>query len=263
MLFVTGCLPPALPRVIKIGLVAPFEGRYRAVGYDAIYAARLAVREINAAGGVAGWNLELTAYDDRADPTMARAAAHNLVIDPDVIAVIGHYRQESLAAAGDVYVDAKLPLLVIGGRFTHDAATIWHLMPSPARAGAETVLAGSVNADAGVAVPFVAPYPLPEDVAGLDAWRAAYRDVGPHVPEPGLYALPTYEAIYILADAIAAAVTADGHPSRVGVASAMPDVRRSGFLGDIAWDAAGFWAGAPLYLYTQENGRVRPVEPHD
>ena len=38
--------------VIKIGLVAPFEGRFRAIGYEAVYAARLAIREINARGGV-------------------------------------------------------------------------------------------------------------------------------------------------------------------------------------------------------------------
>lgn len=31
--------------VVKIGLVAPFEGRHRAIGYDAIYSARLAVRD--------------------------------------------------------------------------------------------------------------------------------------------------------------------------------------------------------------------------
>jgi ABC-type branched-subunit amino acid transport system substrate-binding protein len=76
----TACVP-ALPRVIKIGLAAPFEGRYRSIGYDAIYAARLAVREINAAGGVNGWQLELVAYDDRADLEMSRAAARNLLTE--------------------------------------------------------------------------------------------------------------------------------------------------------------------------------------
>lgn len=53
LVLLTACVPK-LPRVIKIGLVAPFEGRYRYVGYDAIYAARMAVQEINAAGGAGG-----------------------------------------------------------------------------------------------------------------------------------------------------------------------------------------------------------------
>ena len=56
---------------VKIGLVAPFEGRYRYVGYDVFYAVRLALQEVNAAGGVGGYHVELVAYDDGADPAMA------------------------------------------------------------------------------------------------------------------------------------------------------------------------------------------------
>ncbi|HFC11696.1 MAG TPA: hypothetical protein ENJ56_02535, partial [Anaerolineae bacterium] len=37
--------------VVKIGLVAPFEGEQRVIGYDVIYATRLAVRQVNTAGG--------------------------------------------------------------------------------------------------------------------------------------------------------------------------------------------------------------------
>ncbi len=127
----SGCLPPPLPRIVKIGLVAPFEGRYRYLGYDAIYAARLAVREINAAGGVAGRQLVLVAYDDRGDPEMARTAARNLAIDPDVAAVVGHYRPESTAAAAPIYANADLPLLAVGGWITGTELPVWHLYPSP------------------------------------------------------------------------------------------------------------------------------------
>ncbi|MEM7801620.1 MAG: hypothetical protein AAF633_20660, partial [Chloroflexota bacterium] len=44
-LFISACTTS--PTVLKIGLVAPFEGADRAIGYDSIYAARLAVREFN------------------------------------------------------------------------------------------------------------------------------------------------------------------------------------------------------------------------
>ena len=37
---------------VKIGLAAPFEGLYRDLGYEALHAVRLAVRERNAEGGV-------------------------------------------------------------------------------------------------------------------------------------------------------------------------------------------------------------------
>ena len=61
--------------VVKIGLVAPFEGENRAIGYDAIYSARLAVREINAAGGIGGHRVALVALDDSSDTGLAQENA--------------------------------------------------------------------------------------------------------------------------------------------------------------------------------------------
>lgn len=100
--------------VVKIGLVAPFEGRDRAVGYDAIYAARLAVRQVNARGGIGGYRVALVALDDRGDPTLATQSAASLVVDPSVVAVVGHYLPATTAAAADIYAKAGLPLLIAG-----------------------------------------------------------------------------------------------------------------------------------------------------
>lgn len=344
ILLCTGCLPPTLPRVVKIGLVAPFEGQHRDIGYDAIYAARLAVREINAAGGVAGWRLELIAYDDRADPGMARDAARNVAVDPDVIAVIGHYRQTSTEAAVDLYREAGVPLIVVGGWLTTPGTSVWHLMPPPERAAstmaatARTLNTGTVAlwgdgplstaldtaittsgyqrlsasspmqaqplpdvifstlspvetaarvaewhaagwegsliggldlaavnfariaGTASQSAYFVTPYPLPQDVPGVTEWTAAYRAVGPHVPEPGLYALPTYEAVYILAEAIAQTAADNRQPSRAGVQAALPKIRRSGHLGEIRWDASGYWQDTPMVVYMWEGASPRLVE---
>lgn len=300
------CLPPALPRVLKIGLVAPFEGRYRYVGYDAIYAARLAVREINAAGGAGGWRLELVAYDDRADPGLADTTAHNLVIDPDVMAVIGHYRQASTEAAGAVYAEAGMPLLAVGAWLTPTSAPAWSMAPPPEQVAAAmrdaaalppltSLPAGGITSSAALVAGgifpfnsplvegtflltspplgrieggnvwpegtlFVTPYPLPRDLPGLEAWDTAYRAVGPHVPDPGVYALPTYEAVYTLAEAIDAVVESGERPSRAGVAAVLPGVQRVGALGTITWDAARYWQEMPLYIYVWEQGRAVLVD---
>ena len=96
---------------MKIGLVAPFEGRYRYVGYDVIYAVRLALRQANAAGGVGGYAVELVAYDDGADPAMAVDQARKLAVDPEVVAVIGHFREDTTAVAWTTYAAAGIPLL--------------------------------------------------------------------------------------------------------------------------------------------------------
>ncbi len=104
-------LPAGTDPVIKIGLVAPFEGRHRQVGYDLIYAARLAVREWNGRGGVEGHKIELVALDDSGDPEMAVRAAQSLVGDPDVLGVIGHWRSEATEAARPVYAKAGLAFI--------------------------------------------------------------------------------------------------------------------------------------------------------
>jgi hypothetical protein len=44
----------------------------------------------------------------------ARVAARNLALDPQVIAVIGHFRDETTAAAQEVYGEVGLPLIAAG-----------------------------------------------------------------------------------------------------------------------------------------------------
>ncbi len=114
LLLLAACRPPGATRpTVKIGLVAPFEGRYRYVGYSLFAAVRLALREANAAGGVGSpsCSVELVAYDDGADPDMARQQAEKLAVDPQVVAVIGHFREETTRAALPVYAREGLPLL--------------------------------------------------------------------------------------------------------------------------------------------------------
>ncbi len=336
----SACLPDPRFPVVKIGLIAPFEGRYRYIGYDAIYAARLAVREINAEGGVAGHKLALVAYDDRNDPELARSLARNLATDPDVLAVIGHYRQKTTAAAQDVYVEHDLPLLAVGAWPTSTPAFQAQLMPAVARLADTMVAQMAVSAGsscgivwgqdsltqplvnaldgrvcsqieapdfvfsgapahavgsylsarrsdgwegqviggpslgapdfvdvAGVEVvegtSFLTPYPFPDDISGTGAWIQAYESMGPHVPEPGPYALPTYEAVYLLAEAFAERVEVQSQITRRGVEQALGSVTRTGALGRIRLDSQGVWRNAPLYVYVWRDGepqleRVRP-----
>lgn len=104
------------PPVVKIGLVGPFEGQNRALGYDTLYSARLAVREINEGGGIGRTRLALVALDDGGSPELAAEAAASLVLDPDVAAVVGHWLPETTAAAEPVYQAAGLPLIAAGDR---------------------------------------------------------------------------------------------------------------------------------------------------
>ncbi len=294
----SACWPQPLPHVLKIGLAAPFEGRYRYVGYDAIYAARLAVKEINQAGGVNGWHIELVAYDDRGNAAFARSVARDLLTDPDIVAVVGHFRQESTEAAAPLYIAAGMPLLSVGAWLTPTAG-VWQLTPSPARfnevlhlagepemrgnpyaqapvdsaeqvrhgqklpVGGPPLAASDFAAVGGAAISgtlVLTPYPYPADVPGTSAWREAYRAMGLYTPQPGQASLAAYEAIYVLAAAIRA-TPPHVTPSRDSIAQAMAHVERQGLLGRIRWDARGVWETAPLYLYrwSPEREASRPL----
>lgn len=85
---------------VKIGLSAPFEGLYRELGYEALYAVRLAVRERNAEGGVGQCYLvELVALNDLNEAETAVEQARKMAVDPAVLAVLGGLSAETARAA--------------------------------------------------------------------------------------------------------------------------------------------------------------------
>jgi branched-chain amino acid transport system substrate-binding protein len=76
-------------------------------------AAELAVKEINARGGIRGRQLTLRILDDSARPEVAIRFARQLVDDPAVVAVIGHLTSGTSLAAGRVYGEARRPVVML------------------------------------------------------------------------------------------------------------------------------------------------------
>lgn len=74
----------------------------------------LAIGECNQAGGVQGYLVELVALNDDHEPDSAAQSARELAVDPDVMAVIGHYGEETTLAALPVYQENSLALVVPG-----------------------------------------------------------------------------------------------------------------------------------------------------
>lgn len=73
-------------------------------------AARLAVEEINAAGGVRGRPLELIERDDFADPDSAVRIAVDLQAS-DAVAVVGHLFSSTSLAAAPIYNSGERPMV--------------------------------------------------------------------------------------------------------------------------------------------------------
>lgn len=91
--------------------MAPFEGLYRPLGYEVLYAVKLAIQERNASGGVAGYMVELVALNDDNEPGVAAQQAREMVVDPDIVGVIGHFSGPATLAALEEYRRAGLPLV--------------------------------------------------------------------------------------------------------------------------------------------------------
>ena len=95
------------PPTVKIGLVAPFEGLYRATGYEVLFAVKLALQERNGGQGLGGYRVELVALNDFNEPTEAAKQARALAADPDIVGIIGHLSSEATRAALPVYRELK------------------------------------------------------------------------------------------------------------------------------------------------------------
>lgn len=106
-----GCVACGAPRVVKIGLAGSFEGLYRASGYEALHAVKLAISEWNSRGGVDGHPVELVALDDSGSAGQASLQPAELAADPDILGAVGHTQGDTTAAALDEYDRLALPLI--------------------------------------------------------------------------------------------------------------------------------------------------------
>ncbi len=97
--------------VVKIGHVAPLTGQIAHLGKDNENGARMAVDEINAAGGLKVGDktikLELVGEDDKADPKEGTLAAQKIV-DSGAVAVVGHLNSGTSIPASKIYSDANM-----------------------------------------------------------------------------------------------------------------------------------------------------------
>ena len=90
--------------VVKIGLLAPFEGLHRESGYEALSAMRAALADYPLVEVEA---LPL-ALDTSADPTQARRAALKMLRDDSVVAVVGPMQARTVSAVADVIAASDL-----------------------------------------------------------------------------------------------------------------------------------------------------------
>lgn len=210
----------ATPVPPRIALLAPFEGRARAVGYDALYAARLALQDASLS------NVDLLPVDDGGSPLRARDRLLALASDAQIIAAVilgpSAAQADVLAARGD------LPLLVVGtwGTALNDGG-------DPALTDA--LFYDGLRVDRSPSITEFQSHAAPLNPAFVERYRA----LSPFTPPPTPLAGLTHAAVARLIEALAA------EPTRSGLAARLPPQETPGL--------------PPLYTYRIEANTVSPL----
>jgi branched-chain amino acid transport system substrate-binding protein len=95
---------------IKIGLSGPFTGGSSSMGVSMRDGVKLAVSEINAAGGVMGRKLEVVERDDEAKNELGVQIAQELINKENVVATVGFINTGVALAAQRFYQEAEIPV---------------------------------------------------------------------------------------------------------------------------------------------------------
>lgn len=105
--------PSAQADDIRIGVIAGFSGPGTSYGIGIRQGAEMAVKEINAEGGINGKKLELVVVDDGSNPGQSVTAMQRLINDK-VDLIVGGWGSSQVLAAMEPAERAGMPYVVVG-----------------------------------------------------------------------------------------------------------------------------------------------------
>jgi branched-chain amino acid transport system substrate-binding protein len=99
------------PGTIKVGHYASMTGKEATFGQSTDRGIRLALEEINAAGGFKGKKIEVITYDDKGESKEAGSAVTRLINSDKVVAVLGEVASSLSLAGGSVCEAQQIPMI--------------------------------------------------------------------------------------------------------------------------------------------------------
>jgi branched-chain amino acid transport system substrate-binding protein len=99
---------------IKIGAAFNVTGGYSSLDAPALAGAKLAAKEINAAGGLLGRKVELVEYDGKSDQATVANVASQLIDSDKVVGAVGFADSDMALAFGPVAQKAGIPFITGG-----------------------------------------------------------------------------------------------------------------------------------------------------
>jgi branched-chain amino acid transport system substrate-binding protein len=114
VLLLSGLVVHAQDDTIKIGGGFDLSGAESSLDLPAANGAQLAVKEINAAGGVLGKQIDFIVRDSKYDMANTAQISKQLVEEDKVSAVVGFTDSDSVLAAGPIIQEAGIPFITAG-----------------------------------------------------------------------------------------------------------------------------------------------------
>ena len=99
---------------IKIGVVSEMTGANATYGTSVVNGMKLALKEINANGGVLGKKVDIVVADSKSEPAEAANAMSKVINQDKTPLAMGIFTSSSAIAACNVSESAKVPYLAIG-----------------------------------------------------------------------------------------------------------------------------------------------------
>jgi branched-chain amino acid transport system substrate-binding protein len=109
---------PANAQEIRIGFTPPVTGASAAEGAFQIKALKLALKEINAAGGVNGRKIDIRQVDNQSSNPGALAALQKAVEQEKALVLVGFVKSTQILAASDAIKNYGIPTIVGGTNVT-------------------------------------------------------------------------------------------------------------------------------------------------
>lgn len=101
-------------KTIKIGAVGPLTGASSNGGTDELNGKKMAVEDINKAGGINGKLVEIISEDDASQPSQSAAATTKLISQDKVVAILGAHNSSCTFADMEVIKKYGIPMLTPG-----------------------------------------------------------------------------------------------------------------------------------------------------
>lgn len=249
----SGCAVITAPKVTKIVLLAPFEGQYREVGYNALYATRLALAD----SGVD--NITLLPIDDGGTPETAQLRVQAINQDPSIGLIIALGLDATSAEVQ--YHLQDTPMLIVGYWHTPPITDNAYMLANPeipsqiiwqddltALSDNASVIGGDILSLLQVSA-LIDPSSSIEVISSATPpnaeFRERYLNSAQFVPEPTLLAPLTYDAMGI---AIASVLSN----------TAIPEITYQGLHGQFTF-ADNYWLEAPINRYTYDEISATPI----